>query len=390
MVQARNFQDRLKGYIGMFFAVVAISAYILIVFTFMAFVNSLLLLGLIVVVPPIVSAGIKKDKKLVLKRSKAACWALGCLILLLFPAFWLIPQQTYVRVNRQSMLITPNASAVESASSNFLALHLGYGAATFEDKAQMVTNYSWEIIEWKLDYETYGLAGHVATPTQCIALGADDCQGQAVTLASMLINLGFQYVWAVETPFHWYVVVRDPAKGALPQCWEKNFQTLQESGEILWLNHDGNGSMPSYRWEKPVLIFNDKETLYPLDPFQTLWECWTATGFFVHEVFPIFRSPDLVFLIGAIFALGMLVTQYTSYMTSKELRQGKRETKKSVMYFTKKWIITSAVILVFFFLWYSLQWLIWDYTLIMTICGISLITLLSSDNFFWDKLRIEY
>ncbi len=251
--------------IGSMLAIVALGTYIVMVATFIAFVSSVLLLALVPALPPLVVALARKDKVLALRRGKAACWALGFVILVLFPAFWLIPDQVYRRVNRQSVLITPGAPAVVAMGQEFLETHPGYSSLPFDDKARLACTFTLEKVQWKLDLEIYGLSGHVATPSECLSAEADDCQGQAVTLASLLLYLGFEHAWAVETPFHWYVLVRDPARGALPAGWELDVESLQASGEVLALNRDGGGDMPPWRFEEVMLIFNDRETLFPVD-----------------------------------------------------------------------------------------------------------------------------
>jgi hypothetical protein len=302
---------------GTVLAAVCAGVYALLVATCVVFVSSMLLLGLVVVVPAVVVAIIKKDRRLLVMRAKAACWALGFVVLFMFPAFWLIPGQVQVRVNRQAMLMTPGDPAVVGYTSDFLAAHPGFGAANFTARMDMATAYMIQRIEWKLDLETYGLAGHVATPAEVIALGADDCQGQAVVLASMLLCLNYTSIWTVETPFHWYVLARDPDLGTLPAGWEKDVDAYQDSGEITTLTRDGGGNMPAWRLEPVVLIFNDRETLFPVDPFSAIWISWTSTAFFYDDIFPLFEGAGILAIAAASLFMGMPLALMTSYMSGQ-------------------------------------------------------------------------
>ena len=67
---------------------------------------------------------------------------------------------------------------------------------------------------------------------------------------------------------------------------EQDYPLYQENGELLTLNRDGEGNMPDWRLEEVVLIFNDKETLYPVSPLEAVWIGWTATAFFYDDFFP--------------------------------------------------------------------------------------------------------
>jgi len=383
--------------IGLILAISSLSLYIIMLFTFIAFLTTMLLLGLIIVVPLIVIGALKKDRMILIRRIKASCWTLGILILFLFPAFWLIPQQMYVRVNRQETLITPTIEPVDDLADEFLADTLNFGTMNFTEKAKAVSRFTILKINWKLDYATYGMAGHVATPAEVIARGEDDCQGQAVVLASLLLNpkINFTYVWVVETPWHWYVLVRDPAKGALSSGWETNVELYQNNGELMPLNRDGTGNsdagggMPEYRWEEVQLIFNDKETLYPTNFFGLVAIGWTATGFFVNELFPIFPTFDFLYIIIACLVLAFVMVGWTSYMSKREGERNERKKFRSVKIIIPKFIILSSLIVVFFAQWYFTQNILWDYTLIIIFCELSIISSLASEPKFWKVLRIE-
>jgi hypothetical protein len=375
-------------YAGTALAVVCAGVYVVLVATCIVFVSSMLLLGLVVVVPPLVVAIIKKNKRILGMRVKAACWALGFVVLFLFPAFWLVPGQVYVRVNRQTMLMTPEDPAVITFTNEFLATRPAYPAANFSEQMKMATAYMLEKIEWKLDMETYGLAGHVATPAQVIALGADDCQGQAVVLASLLLRLNYTSIWAVETPFHWYVVARDPALAPLPARWEKDVEEYQSNGSVATLNRDGGGNMPAWRLEPVVLIFNDRETLYPVDPFTATWISWSSTAFFKDDIFPLFEGLGIIAIATASLLMGMPLALYTSYMGGQEARIPRGQARKLGKAFLLRSIVLGAMFFGILVGWYFLQPFIWDYTLVVAIGLVSLACTAAAEPGFWRRLKI--
>ncbi len=375
---------------GTVLAAVCAGVYVLLVATCGMFVSAMLLLGLIVVIPPVVVSAIKKDKRLLGMRAKAACWALGFVVLFMFPAFWLIPEQVYVRVNRQASLMTPDDPAVIAFTDKFIATHLTtYPAANFSASMALVTEYMLEKIEWKLDFETYGLAGHVGTPAQAIALGADDCQGQAVVLASLLLCLNYTDIWAVETPFHWYVLARDPALGPLPAGWEKGVEEYQSNGSIATLNRDGGGNMPLWRLEPVVLIFNDRETLYPVDPFTALWISWSSTAFFKDDIFPLFEGIGILAIAAVSLLMGMPLALYTSYMGGQEARIPKGQARKVGKVFIVRSLVLGAIFFGILVGWYFLQPIIWDYTLVLSIGLVSVGCTAAAEPSFWKRLKIE-
>jgi len=382
----------LKQKIGSFFAILSLITYIALLITCYVFITTILLLPLVVIGPILIIGLLHKNKKLLIIRCKATCWALGVFILLLFPAFWLIPQQMYVRMNRMNELITPNAPAVIQFAGEFLAETPEYDTLSFEEKAERATAFTMREIVWRLDYENYGMAGHVATPTQCIELRSDDCQGQAVTLASLLLYLGFPYVWVVETPFHWYVLVRDPALGALASGWEANVEYYQESGDLLPLNRDGRGNMPEWRFEEILLIFNHEEILFPVNPFKAIFIGWSATAFFNQELLPLFLTYEIVYIFLAMLALAIPITGWTSYMSSfkgeKREKISEPKGKKAKKFLLRIGILTGLLFGVFL-LWFFLQPIIWDYTLIFSISEIALICTLASEPKFWRIFRLD-
>nr|MDO8109673.1 hypothetical protein [Candidatus Sigynarchaeota archaeon] len=383
----RKIFDQIKTHGGTAIAFLALAVYTILVITCIIFVSSMLLLGLIVVVPPIIAALAKKNKNLTFKRIRAACWGLGFLVLLFFPAFWLIPDQVYRRVNRMATLVTPQDPAVITFTDDFLAMHPTFESMTFEDRMKNATAFMLERIEWRSDFDTYGLLGHVATPAECIALGADDCQGQAVVLASMLLQLNVS-AWAVETPFHWYVLARDPALPPMAAGWEKNVETYQDSGEVMPLNRDGGGLMQSWRWEPVILIFNDRETLFPVDFWQGAWISWTSTGFFYDAIFPVFRGPGIIGVLGAMYLLAIPVSAWLIYMSGEEPDWTRAARRKTAKVFFLKVLVLGTCLFGVMIAWYFLQPVIWDYTLVLAISMISTICTIIAEPWFWKKIKV--
>ena len=375
---------------GNIVSIIGYSVFIIMLFTYLNFLTYMMLVFVLIMLPVVIVGLFHRDMKLAIKRIKSMSWALILVIILLFPAFWLIPQQIYTRINRQSELITPNAPLVQQFASDFQASNPDFNTLTIEEKTIRVKNYTLERVVWKLDYETYGMSGHVATPSQCILLGADDCQGQAVTMASLFINLGFEYVWAVETPFHWYVIIRDPSKGALDVGWERNVENLMDSGELITVNRAGHtNSMPEWSWEEVVMIFNDKVTLFPVDPLEAMVIALTTGPYFHRELVPVFASFDIVLLILVMILLGLLATGWTSYImyNNPKLNEGKRDTDKREYLF--KTLVIGALFFIVMAAWVLLSFVIMNLTLVISIINFGVILALASEGKFWRIIRVS-
>lgn len=381
--------DTLKNKVGWGLALISIIAYTILLLTGIVFISTVLLLILVIVFPLIIDGLRKHNKILLQKRIKATSWAMGFFVLLLFPAFWLIPQQIYVRTNRQDTLITPDAELVQKFGDKFLMVHDNFNNLTFMEKAELINDYTMEKIEWRLDYENYGIAGHQATPSECIKLGSDDCQGQAVTLASVMLYLEFEHVWVVETPFHWYVITRDPEKDALEKGWEVYIEEYQENGELITLNRDGEGNMPDWRLEEVVLIFNNEETLYPVNALDAIWIGWTATAFFYDDIFPMFLTYEILFLYVAMLILAIPLLFWSRYMMESDNKSNRIDKSIDIKRIVFQILIIGHILFGIFFLWFILQPVIWDYTLILSLSEISILVFLSSTPKFWKFLHLD-
>ena len=56
------------------------------------------------------------------------------------------------------------------------------------------------------------MIGLLTSPHDVLSRQAGDCQGQAVSTASMLMAMGYN-AWVVETPFHWWTYARENITG---------------------------------------------------------------------------------------------------------------------------------------------------------------------------------
>ena len=68
-----------------------------------------------------------------------------------------------------------------------------------------------------LPWQLYGVVGLLVTPYEVLTNGAGDCQGQAVTTASLLMSMGI-HAAVVETPFHWWTHAWDRVTGEEFRC----------------------------------------------------------------------------------------------------------------------------------------------------------------------------
>lgn len=298
---------------------VAVGAWVvygLLVSTFVVFMSGVLLYFALVAVPVVGAAVARKtrSKRLVARRLKATGWALGLCVLLCFPAFWLLPEQVHRRVTRETSLLTPDAPAVQQAVTEFLAETPDFASQPLADQLAAVKAWVMREVVWELDFVLYSVAAHVGTPTEALTLGSDDCQGQAVVMASMLLALGFPHVWAVESPFHWWVLVRDPALGPLPAGWERSIEAHRAAGAFVEVNRRGRyNTKPLEKVEEIVLLFSPNETLYPRGPLEAFWISVTAGYKFRDTLDDAFLGSAWPLLFVAMLVLGMVAAALTRY-----------------------------------------------------------------------------
>jgi len=388
---ARGYSS-LREKIGLILSLLCYTLFIAMVSTFLIFMSGIIFIFFLIILPVLLMGFVHKDKTIIIRRIKATGWALGILILLLFPAFWLIPQQIYVRVNRQTELITPNAPVVIEFKSSFLEENPDYDTFSWEEKMKAAKNYTMEKIVWELDYFTYGNMAHVGTPTQVIQRGMDDCQGQAVVMASLIRSLGFEYVWAVETPFHWWVLVRDPSKGLLPSGWEKKIEDYLDNpsyeGEVLTLNRAGLANRTPQEMEEVTLLFNDKETLYPVDIFTGMGITLTSSPYLTEKLAELFYGPGIIILFLAFFLLALPMGAWTSYMLSNKKSTNMKQIKIKRKLLFKKWGILGLLLIGSVSFWVLGSSFLKPYTMIVVIILLGVLTALASEPKFWNSLKI--
>jgi hypothetical protein len=120
-----------------------------------------------------------------------------------------------------------------------------------------VYRYIRSIIEYEYDIDTNYVFDHVATPSEVLASGADDCQGISCLLASLLLYMGYN-AYVCECPFHWYVRV---------------FYVDGGTNESTYYDIWKGGTEPFY-------MFNEVETIFPEDL------AWTINASFTFDYIP--------------------------------------------------------------------------------------------------------
>ena len=73
----------------------------------------------------------------------------------------------------------------------------------FNERMGIVDEFIKDKVTWKSDLSQYGVLGLLTSPTDVLARGAGDCQGQSSVTASLLFALGGAQAFCVETAFHW-------------------------------------------------------------------------------------------------------------------------------------------------------------------------------------------
>lgn len=337
--------------------------------------------------PVVLTAFFHKDKKLILKRVRA----LGIIMLItltaMFPAFWLVPEQINRRFNRQEILITPSIDEIEDLKDEFLLEHPTFASMSYSQKAHEVKWFTLDRIEWKNDIAHYPMIAHVATPKQTILRGEDDCQGQAVVMISLMLNLGFdsEYVWVVETPFHWHLICRDPAEGALSDGWEKDVENLIETGELFTLNRLTTSSR-----EKILMIFNQHEVLYPYSYFGGLATSLNSTKVYRREISEIYESSLAPLIYAGLIALSLVSLVYCNACSSNRPKTTiDKSLKNKIKMNLLKLIVFQVIFSILFTIWVQIFSIYPESTLIMLIAIVAVTLMIGSESKFWKLLRIE-
>ncbi len=188
-----------------------------------------------------------------IKRRNFYSFGLKIGIIFMIVFFGLVPkpciwgQQISRRLDHRQLL-TPNDPAVMALNNTIDGYLVSYGHTRQEfelwsipDQADWVSWYVNYLIDYKYDIDTNGVFDHVATPSEVLASGEDDCQGISCVIASFLIYLGYN-AWIAECPFHWYV-------------------------RVFYVNGTGDATYKdvyrSARHSEPFYMFNMTHTAFP-------------------------------------------------------------------------------------------------------------------------------
>lgn len=181
----------------------------------------------------------------------------------------------------------------------------------FEDQMQMVDEFIYKTIQWKQDYSQYYMVGLLTSAHEVIERKAGDCQGQAVTTTSLLLSLGFE-AWVVETPFHWWTMVRD-----------------EITGHVVFLNVHGSAGTLGNVLPQPIdLVYtrpkdsctncpsmfahNQHPTLYISPPHRSIPLALTGAHIFVRSGWS-WSDVSILALLEFTVAYGLGTTVYSSY-----------------------------------------------------------------------------
>ncbi|MFO8020076.1 MAG: hypothetical protein R6U96_15735 [Promethearchaeia archaeon] len=377
----------LKKNLGLIIAIFGYVYYLSLLATFWVFITGILLIFLFIMLPVFLLGFIKRRRPILFRRFKALGWGLLFMALLLFPAFWQVPQQINVRVNKKNKLITPKADAVNDYADQFKNEYSNYSEMSFEQIGTAVRNYTFQEVEWELDILTYGIMAHQATPSECITRGTDDCQGQAVVMASLLLNLEYEHVWVVETPFHWWVLLSEEA---LPDGWEKEVETFLKRDDVHQINRGGTNDLGERNWEEPLMIFNHEELLYPYSPLESIWICLTTGPYFQRQLTPLLFSHQILFLIAGMFALAFPFVGWASYQSSNKTTSSMKKLKIKKKLLLKKWIISGLCLVGVMVLWGIIVQFtsLMNFGTLIAMIGFSVWGILASEPKLWKAIGI--
>eukprot|EP01094_Clydonella_sp_ATCC50884_P020754 TRINITY_DN4374_c0_g1_i1.p1 TRINITY_DN4374_c0_g1~~TRINITY_DN4374_c0_g1_i1.p1 ORF type:complete len:548 (+),score=144.88 TRINITY_DN4374_c0_g1_i1:76-1719(+) len=255
------------------------------------------------------------------RRVKACGWVLALLTLALFPNVPLMPSQVYRHIYMPQTMITPQDPAVKNLTSQFYEAFpkANFERATFHEQMLAVDKFIYKKIIWKSDMDQYGMVGLLTTPAEVIERMAGDCQGQAVTTASLLWNLGFEAA-VVETPFHWWTYARDNVTGL--ERFLNQHGNAGKHGNVLPQPID----MVFTRWPDScdpssancsfILANNRENFFFVASPAYAFALAWSSAHIFVRDILPGFLNGGQSKLVTYGIALGLGVAVLASYVQS--------------------------------------------------------------------------
>jgi hypothetical protein len=167
------------------------------------------------------------------------------------PLIW---KQQFERRVDPSVLIQPDSPEVESINRGFeesyaYVLKLksedvlyGYIVILTKEELIVIDKFIFNIaniyvqsqIAYKRDIQVYNAVDHLATPTEIMKKGADDCDGQAILITSLLrrrgydayVVMGYSHVWTEVDTYGEVVSINNP-KGHETWYCKFNEETVQ-------------------------------------------------------------------------------------------------------------------------------------------------------------------
>ncbi len=115
---------------------------------------------------------------------------------------------------KSETILTPNDPLILDLRTQFFTAvpPAMFANMSFANRMNAVDVFIKDVVPWKEDFALYGVVGLLVTPHEVLTNGAGDCQGQAVTTASLLMSMGY-HAAVVETPFHWWTHAWDAVTG---------------------------------------------------------------------------------------------------------------------------------------------------------------------------------
>jgi len=274
-----------------------------------------------------------------LSRIKLNGYLMGLICLIMFPNISVIPDQITRRIAPAYTVITPHDPLVLQFRTQFFTENINisdFAKLSFADQMGVVDEFIKEKIIWKNDFSQYGVIGLLTTPQEVLTRMAGDCQGQAVTTASLLLSMnslefggnnstapfgGFN-AWVSETPFHWWTHAQN-----------------NQTGESRNLNiHGSAGSQGSVLPQPIDMVYtrpqaacqncswvdanNNNPFFYIADPITAFMISWTGSHIFLRSNWSLTQVNWKVNIVGLGLALAVLITLYSSYLANDFSCQG--------------------------------------------------------------------
>jgi len=235
----------------------------------------------------------------------------------LFPNVPRLFQQVPIHLNANRYVITPNHPSVQKLTNVFLKSTPNFDDLDFLDQMNAVDEFIKKEIKWVPDLNQYGMIGLLTSPDEVITRMAGDCQGQAATTASVLMNLGFS-AYVVETPFHWWTHAVDPETGRVHNLnvhghAEEAGNVLPQPIDLIYTNPPAEPCPGGAKTCPDMFTHNRNSMYYAAPPHLAIMIAFTGSHIFVRSGMTLDAvSYAQVFLMGV--ALGLAFALYSSYV----------------------------------------------------------------------------